>query len=135
MFFSTDSRPVDYGDRQRYPNAYPSVPNTSQSRDRDTIYWERTKDQLRQQQLVLNTDRYSPMWGSNDRVSSSPSRSTYDVQTRSSSSINNKNKTKQKRPQKPVWIVRLVALICVGPTFVGSTWFFTGLYRVLPSFT
>jgi len=30
------------------------------SRDQDTIYWERTRDQMRSQ-YAANTDRYSPM--------------------------------------------------------------------------
>ena len=44
-----------------------SLANSSSSANKDTIYWERTREQLRNQHAI-NTDRYSPNWGSNDRV-------------------------------------------------------------------
>jgi len=58
------------------------------SRDQDTIYWERTRDQMRSQ-YAANTDRYSPNWGANDRVDSSRSQSGPGFSSSSSSSSYN----------------------------------------------
>ena len=59
-----------------YDNAYSYGSGTNRnnrnnvtSRNQDTIYWERTREQMRSQ-YAANTDRYSPNWGANDRVDS-----------------------------------------------------------------
>lgn len=51
-----------------YAGAY-SNSNFNSSQNKDALYWDRTRDQLRSQ-YGINTDRYSPNWGSNDRVDS-----------------------------------------------------------------
>ena len=61
--------------RNRYASSgssysYGSPNYQNSSANKDTIYWERTREQLRNQ-YGINTDRYSPNWGSNDRVSDS----------------------------------------------------------------
>jgi hypothetical protein len=95
------NRNVDYGDRARYPNqytssssAYASTLNTSTA-NRDVIFWERTKDQLRNQ-FAINTDRYSPNWGSNDRVSTNERVSTNDRV--SANYYDSRNPTYQRYP-------------------------------------
>ena len=57
-----------YDERGRYASAYASS-TTNTTQNKDVIYWERTKDQMRDQyRTQTGVDRYSPNWGANDRV-------------------------------------------------------------------
>ena len=71
-------------------NAYGSGSGTNlttANRNQDTIYWERTRDQMRSQ-YAANTDRYSPNWGANDRVDSRVPTGSYGSASASSGSYN-----------------------------------------------
>lgn len=65
--FNVNRQPYNpYDERNRYASGSSHSANTSAA-NKDTIYWERTREHLRNQ-YDINTDRYSPNWGSNDRV-------------------------------------------------------------------
>jgi len=67
--YNANDRSNPYNYEQTRSGSFVYKPrNDTNEPNKDTIYWERKRDQMRNQYRA-NTDRYSPNWGSNDRVS------------------------------------------------------------------